>query len=541
MQVSNSHRAQWLLQRLPRAGWEAASIVVMVVSVALFHTIWLTNLEAPHLRLTVPIALAISVLAFLLLFGDALRQLRRNESRASDALKMSQRQVEQMADNIQEVFWMVDPQSRPVLRVNQAYQTITGRPCWSLTSAPSSLRELVHPDDRPHVLEIVSEGIPRVPFDEQFRIVRPDRKIRWVWVRGVPVSDGFGKITQWMGTALDITSQKEAEEQVAANLALAKAATAEADALREATLGLTQDLHMNYVLDTLLRLVTTLISCEHAQLLLLEGPSRLLVARETPADSETPSLGHRVLEAPDFPFFRDLVIEQQSLFLPDTGQEPKWEKFEGHGGIGSWLSVPLIASGSTLGALAMGHRRAGTFTHEHLRLANSLAIPASAAIQNARLYERAAIYGKELEKRVVELAAAEKALQLCEGNCRVSEEKFSKVFRSSPVPFSITTPEEGRFVDVNPAFEQRYGYSRSELIGHTTRELGMWEDPSDRDLMMTYLRQGAPVRNAITRLRSKSGEIKCTAYSADWIQIDGHSCIFAISQDLLPREPDLGN
>jgi len=96
-------------------------------------------------------------------------------------------------------------------------------------------------------------------------------------------------------------------------------------------------------------------------------------------------------------------------------------------------------------------------------------------------------------------------------------------------------------MDVNPAFEVRYGYSRAELIGHTVEELRIWEDPSDRDLMLSYLRRGGPIRNVVTRLRSKSGEIKCTAYSADWIQIDGRICIFAVSQDLLPYETTCNN
>ena len=112
------------------------------------------------------------------------------------------------------------------------------------------------------------------------------------------------------------------------------------------------------------------------------------------------------------------------------------------------------------------------------------------------------------------------------------KKKFQKVFRSSPIPFSITTVKEGRFVDVNAAFERRYGYSRQEVLGHTVHELKMWEDPADRILMIEQLQRGGPIRNVITRLRTKSGEIKLTAYSADRIQFDGQSCILAVSEDL---------
>ena len=192
----------------------------------------------------------------------------------------------------------------------------------------------------------------------------------------------------------------------------------------------------------------------------------------------------------------------------------------------------MVASGEFLGFLSAGHTDPNRYTQEHLRRAELLAIPAAAAIQNARLYQTAQIYGSELEKRIADLKQAEAALAQAQGDRQVSEEKFQKVFRSSPIPFSITTVKEGRFLDVNGAFERRYGYSREEVLGHTVHELKIWEDPADRVRMVTQLQKSGPIRNVITRLRTKSGEIKLTAYSADRIQFDGQSCILAVSEDL---------
>jgi hypothetical protein len=45
----------------------------------------------------------------------------------------------------------------------------------------------------------------------------------------------------------------------------------------------------------------------------------------------------------------------------------------------------------------------------------------------------------------------------------------------------------------------------------------------------------------ITRLRTKSGEIKLTAYSADRIDFDGQSCILAVSEDVPQFEPRKSN
>ena len=201
----------------------------------------------------------------------------------------------------------------------------------------------------------------------------------------------------------------------------------------------------------------------------------------------------------------------------------------------SWLCVPLVASQQVLGLLSLGDTHAHFFTHEHLRLAKSLAIPAAVAIQNARLYERAEIYGTELEQRLADLNETEQALQQAEKSRTLSEEKFTKVFRSSPIAFSITTAVGGRFIDVNEAFERRYGYSSKELIGRTVFDIGVWDDPGERSHMLDQVRERGQVRNRITRFRTHSGELLDTIYSADIIELDGQQCLLAVSEDLPDR------
>lgn len=232
-----------------------------------------------------------------------------------------------------------------------------------------------------------------------------------------------------------------------------------------------------------------------------------------------------------------VLEEQKSVLLPDTSGEKDWRTFNGHAHLRSWLSVPLKASDEYLGFLSIGHTDPNRYTPDHLRRAELLSIPAAAAIQNARLYSTADLYASELQKRLVDLQEAETALAetaLAEVHEKpgASSDKFEKVFRSSPSPFSITTLREGRFVDVNAAFERRYGYSRSEVLGRTVHELHMWCDPADRMFMTEQLRQGVAVRNKITWLRMKSGEIKLTVYSADRIHFNGQPCVLAVSEDL---------
>ena len=92
------------------------------------------------------------------------------------------------------------------------------------------------------------------------------------------------------------------------------------------------------------------------------------------------------------------------------------------------LCVPLVASQQTLGLLSVGHTEPNAFTQDHVRRTQLLAIPAAAAIQNSRLYERAEIYGSELQRRLTDLRQTENALEQSEEARRLSEDKFSKRF-----------------------------------------------------------------------------------------------------------------
>jgi PAS domain S-box-containing protein len=530
--------AKWASRRI----WQAASIALMVLAVALFVAVLVSNLQRPKVSVVLLGGMTAAFCIFSLLLAKVLLQLRRDQRDAASVLQTAEHEFQQMAGNIQEIFWMIDADSKKALYVNQAYEAITGCSCRSLMENPSSYEDVIHPDDRVHVLGKLAEAAQNGQFNERFRIVRPGRDVRWVWARGFPVRDSEGKIRRLVGTVLEITAQKEAEEQVATNLALAQSSWAEAEALRKATLGLTQDLRMDFVLEALLQSLADLIPYSCARVLIAEGGPHVLSLGEKrcPQTSKPHSEFPLTLNADDSPFLQRILAGQKSVFISDTREEHSWQAFEGHDQLRSWLSVPLVASGLYLGFLSVGHTEPNRFTQDHLRRAELLAIPAAAAIQNSRLYERAAIYGEELEKRVEDLRRAQAALVQSEEGRRLSEDRFQKVFRSSPVPLSIITVADGRFVDVNASFECRYGYSRAEVLGRTGHELRIWEDPSDRALLVAQLQRGT-IRNVVTRLRTKSGQIKTTTYSADKIQFDGQSCILSVSEDLSDSEKHSSN
>jgi PAS domain S-box-containing protein len=322
--------------------------------------------------------------------------------RAQNSLRESEHRFGRMADNIAEIFWMMDPATKEVLYISPAYRAITGRSLESIYEDRRSYADLVHPSDRVQVLAKLEEATRSGQFDEEFRIVRSDGAVRWLWVKAFPDRDAGGRIRWLVGTAQDVTARKIAEGQVADHLAAAEAARAEAEALRKSTLALTQNLRMDDVLDTLLRCLFDIVPYDSASVILTEPESRLFVAREAPAAPEHRSVV--TLDAAENVFLERALIERKSIFLVDTRYEAGWTAIEPLAHIRSWLCVPLVASDSVLGLLSIGRNRPGMFTTEHFRLAKSLAVPAAVAIHNARLYEWAEIYAEEREELLKQAA-----------------------------------------------------------------------------------------------------------------------------------------
>src|SRR5258708_12118907 len=83
---------------------------------------------------------------------------------------------------------------------------------------PTSYEDLIHPEDREHVLAKLEEATQTGQFDERFRILCTHGEMRWVKVHGFPVRARSGKILRLVGTAQEITAQKQAEAKVAKNL-----------------------------------------------------------------------------------------------------------------------------------------------------------------------------------------------------------------------------------------------------------------------------------------------------------------------------------
>ncbi len=115
-------------------------------------------------------------------------------------------------------------------------------------------------------------------------------------------------------------------------------------------------------------------------------------------------------------------------------------------------------------------------------------------------------------------------------NLRLSEDRFRKVFHAGPAAISISTLGEGVFLDVNDNFVRLLGYSREELIGHTSLGLGIYDSPGRLAQMVEAVRAEGAIRDDETKVRTKSGEILNARISVELIYLEGEECLLAITR-----------
>jgi PAS domain S-box-containing protein len=135
---------------------------------------------------------------------------------------------------------------------------------------------------------------------------------------------------------------------------------------------------------------------------------------------------------------------------------------------------------------------------------------------------------RDITARVV----AERAL-------RESEEKFAKAFRAGPYGLTISEVETGRYLDVNQGFEETFGYTREEIIGRTSTELGLWDNVADRERLVSVLKQAGEARGMEMTFKHRSGRIIHCRCSSELIELGGKSCMVTVTEDVTAqREAD---
>jgi PAS domain S-box-containing protein len=183
--------------------------------------------------------------------------------------------------------------------------------------------------------------------------------------------------------------------------------------------------------------------------------------------------------------------------------DKEWAKREG---MVAFAGYPLLLENRVLGVLALFSRR--LLAEDILNTLGSIADALALGVEHKR---------------------AQAALS-------ESEARFSAAFQASPILTMIMRSSDAKFVLANDAFLNWSGYSRDEVLGRTGRDLGIWEDPAERDRYWKDVRLAGSIRERECRVRTRHGRISTMLVSGVTIELNGVDHLLVMGVDISQRK-----
>jgi len=113
-----------------------------------------------------------------------------------------------------------------------------------------------------------------------------------------------------------------------------------------------------------------------------------------------------------------------------------------------------------------------------------------------------------------------------------SEEKFSKLFYTSPIPITFIRLSDRTLVDVNYAFEKKFGYAKTSILGKTTKELGIWVSDDTWESYYDVFYSKGEVVYLEAQVKTISGDVITCILSGSLIPLQGEDYMFTYYQDI---------
>jgi two-component system, NarL family, sensor histidine kinase UhpB len=138
-------------------------------------------------------------------------EARRERKRAQEQLREVSEKLYLVTETIQDAFWMSSPVDGGIAYLSPAFEDIWGRSRIQIQRLPQGLLETVHTEDRPQFLDSCKKHAEGKSYVVEYRILRPDGEVHWIYDRGYPIYNDAGQVVMMTGVARDITPQKLAE------------------------------------------------------------------------------------------------------------------------------------------------------------------------------------------------------------------------------------------------------------------------------------------------------------------------------------------
>lgn len=287
------------------------------------------------------------------------------------------------------------------------------------------------------------------------------------------------------------------------------------NALHETTLGIINRLELRPLLESILTRACDLVGTKDAliELVVPDGSGlRLELGLGTPA----PYVG-RLTQKNEGLTGRVWATGKTQFVDRNSAWEPR--ELEAPARFHTMIGLPLRSGEEVIGVLALlCAEDSRQIDAGMVSLLERFASLASLAIQNARLYE-------EVQRELIERRTVQKAL-------RENEEKFRKVFHTSPVAISITTLDEGRLLEANYAYWDLTGLDMGWALGRTFDELKLWNSSEDRGKFVEELKRKKSLYHPDDSFEDRIGNLRHVISFYELVLIGQEECVISMFYDM---------
>ena len=261
----------------------------------------------------------------------------------------------------------------------------------------------LHPEDQDRVRELFGIAIAeKADFETDYRVVHPSGAIRHIHAVGHPVCDEARRVVEFVGTVIDVTESKRAEEALRASEQVARG---QVEALAQSLDVLTTAPDPEKFIGQMLNTIGRLLNARSVSLWLLDSSDDSLVLRSMSDGGKLGALD------PEHPFVNDpsswkqnAVIEELlftagPVVCDNVATDPRingeWGEYLKRKGTKRFLAVPLLIGGHVRGFVGIRHLDSGPYRPEEIELTQALAHQVMLALrlnEFAEQDQRAAVF-----------------------------------------------------------------------------------------------------------------------------------------------------
>ncbi len=121
----------------------------------------------------------------------------------------------------------------------------------------------------------------------------------------------------------------------------------------------------------------------------------------------------------------------------------------------------------------------------------------------------------------------------------IIRETIFRIFHSASYLMAISKLDTGQYVDINEAFQKALGYSKEEIIGHTSDDIRLFSDFGESNKYIKLISKLKSVKDYPITLKTKTGEERVYLFSADRVNLENEVYLLTVFTEINAKDRNL--